>query len=1022
MLYWERCSFCGTQVQYDPETMTYIKCTGCGQISHFTSFEREQKRIRAQIEAGEQAKAALEQARQEKLEAEKRLGDAVSALAGIQSSQEAGRQALDQLLEGQAVGREGQAAVTALLQATRQESREGQDALNRLLQSAIRNQKTGEDKLTALQGLARDILRSQGKESALMEACNRRLEAGQGEMKALIREMSQWNQQTHQESKKRLEAIVQASDALQSSVEKIDGKVDALRRKADETRAAIAGFRGAWEQDKRNELTELYHRANNSRKDQRFDDAIREYRDVLVKGGKDAEVYWRIVLCHYCVVYQQDDEEKFIPTLLNPDLTDPGEITARQELERCISGTPVEAHYHQMLADIDRVLDRYRQVKDQMQYDVFISVKQSFENHRTTDSDIASDLYDHLTGLGLRVFNSRRCKKNIPLGRDAEPYIISALLSSRVLIVVGTSRNFMNAQWVRNEWSRFQWLMKKEAQRTGKSQRELFCYLSRDMSPYDIPRGLNPSRQAVIDSGDAYEIIDREMRRIFSQLQPAYPQPQPVYPQPQPVPTSGASKLTVMKVNLMYGNFDTVLKIHEEGLFSGTGDLTDVRFHLYALCAKYKVKNIQALGSVPADLSQEDYYITACAFAESAEDQALLQSLLRPQENQPTSPMEKKAEITPPSSLKETPSAAKTKKPALSKAEEAERLKQTQSEQELQKARMALLQVLAAILTSKKQEPSRRQPATQKPASSAPSAERKLLFCPACGKVNLFYPGVDTLVKCNTCGKVLFRAQEGQAAPENVQINCPRCRTPNAYMPGVDTYVKCTSCGHVLYRAPESKEKKAPPAAAKSYPINSYKKYLDCLEGYFLQTTNRKKVRLTQAQIEDFLKNNTLTSRFGITVQDVQEDLEKIYRKYGVQSQDPEGQTVVKGAEKVQINCPRCRTSNAYTPGVDTYVKCTSCGHVLYRAPENGEKKASPVTAKSYQIDSYEKYLAYLEAYFVRMTYTYTLRSKNRKKVRLTKEQIDDFVRNNALESRFGITALDVQIDLGKIYQKYGVL
>ena len=39
----------------------------------------------------------------------------------------------------------------------------------------------------------------------------------------------------------------------------------------------------------------------------------------------------------------------------------------------------------------------------------------------------------------------------------------------------------------------------------------------------------------------------------------------------------------------------------------------------------------------------------------------------------------------------------------------------------------------------------------------------------------------------------------------------------------------------------------------------------------------------------------------------------------------------------------------------------------------------------------------------------------------LTKEQIEAFVENNTLQSRFGITALDVQIDLGHIYQKYGV-
>lgn len=172
-----------------------------------------------------------------------------------------------------------------------------------------------------------------------------------------------------------------------------------------------------------------------------------------------------------------------------------------------------------------------------MHYDVFISVKQSYNGRHTIDSDIASDLYDHLTGLGLRVFNSRRSKRDIPLGRECEPYIISALLSSRVLIVVGTTAEFMNAQWVRNEWSRFQWLIRKEEKQYGRSERELFCYLGRGMSPHDIPRGLSPSKQAVIDGGDAYAILDAALMRVFSLTRPAAePVRFPAQPPPQSIP------------------------------------------------------------------------------------------------------------------------------------------------------------------------------------------------------------------------------------------------------------------------------------------------------------------------------------------------------------------------------------------------------------------------------------------------------------------------------------------------------
>ena len=115
--------------------------------------------------------------------------------------------------------------------------------------------------------------------------------------------------------------------------------------------------------------------------------------------------------------------------------------------------------------------------------DVFISSKELDENgERTRDSVLAPDIYYQLTEQGRRVFFSRISLEDIP-GTQYEPYIFAALNSAKVMIVVGTSTENLNAVWVKNEWSRFLAMMRKD-----KTKLLIPCY--RDMDPYDMPEQL----------------------------------------------------------------------------------------------------------------------------------------------------------------------------------------------------------------------------------------------------------------------------------------------------------------------------------------------------------------------------------------------------------------------------------------------------------------------------------------------------------------------------------------------------
>ncbi len=114
-------------------------------------------------------------------------------------------------------------------------------------------------------------------------------------------------------------------------------------------------------------------------------------------------------------------------------------------------------------------------------YDIFICYKETDENgERTIDSVLAQDVYDALCEKGYRVFFSRITLED-KLGQEYEPYIFAALNSAKVMLAFGTSYDYYNAVWVKNEWSRYLQLMTQD-----KSKHLIPCY--KDIDAYDMPK------------------------------------------------------------------------------------------------------------------------------------------------------------------------------------------------------------------------------------------------------------------------------------------------------------------------------------------------------------------------------------------------------------------------------------------------------------------------------------------------------------------------------------------------------
>lgn len=577
----ERCLYCGGDVYYHSR-QKLIKCEWCGETINTVKFENVLVRMQETEEENAQIKQRLAKAEKEKETANDRLFSALSALGQI---------------------------------------RDDQDVLGQMLHLLTGNQNDALGSLQFLKEISKRLIGSQNDIFARMTVVQdiasqiQKIDMDAQERQTVMSQFMLWSQQTQEEDLQRLQEIAASSDQLLQETQEIHAKVNDLREKSSHLQQTIDAFHTEYTRDKLQELQQLYHQAADFQHDLRFDTAEEYYHNVVTKGGADAEVYWRLIMCHYCLFYEKDDTGRLIPIILNPDLTDPAEMSLRKELDALMTAED-RPYYTTKLQEIDRILDKYRLLKGEVRYDIFISVKQDDNGHYTADSDVASDLYDFLKKQGLRVFNSRRTA--IPAGHEYEPYIISALLSSKVLIVVGTSPENMLSNWVKNEWSRFQWLQYRDKEKTGKTDRVLFCYLAKGMQAEQIPRALHPDRQAIYDGVKAHD----ELLAGISFLK--------VYKG-----GSGSHNLLLdfrlvadqMKFWLIQGKYDRVLskynELTETGLF-----LSQAQLHLLALCAEKQVIDIQQVVCSEVILDEEKEFKAAIMLCRSDEEKEKLKELL----------------------------------------------------------------------------------------------------------------------------------------------------------------------------------------------------------------------------------------------------------------------------------------------------------------------------------------------------------------------------------------------------------
>lgn len=228
--------------------------------------------------------------------------------------------------------------------------------------------------------------------------------------------------------------------------------------------------------------TKLFERANRLRFNCEFDKAASIYETIVSEYSEDAEGYWGLLLSKYGIEYVDDPVTgKKIPTCHRSSFDS---FMDDEDFEMVMeySDTLSKGVYREEAKNIENLRKSIIEVSGKEEpYDIFICYKETDDTgNRTLDSVLAQDVYDALSNKGYRVFFSRITLED-KLGVEYEPYIFAALNSAKVMLVFGTTYDYFNAVWVKNEWSRFLKLMVKD-----KKKYLIPCF--KNIDAYDIPK------------------------------------------------------------------------------------------------------------------------------------------------------------------------------------------------------------------------------------------------------------------------------------------------------------------------------------------------------------------------------------------------------------------------------------------------------------------------------------------------------------------------------------------------------
>lgn len=350
--------------------------------------------------------------------------------------------------------------------------------------------------------------------------------------------------------------------------------------------------------------TDLYERANNFRRNNEYDKASALYEYILNEDRTDAEAYWSLVLCKYGVEYVEDPySHKRIPTCNRTQFMS---ILSDEDYKQALiyADEYAKSIYEVEAAAIDALQKDILSVSNKEEpFDIFICYKEADNfGRRTRDSVLAQDLYGHLKSEGFKVFFARITLED-KIGSAYEPYIFAALQSAKVMIVLCTNAEHLNAVWVKNEWSRYLALIRSGAKKT------LIPVIS-NMEPYNLPNEfLHLQAQDLGKVGGIQDLI-RGIHKICNST-------------PSTTQAVGISSTNAVIRGMNFLEDGNALKAQEYFERALDTDPQCSSAYLGNLLIKFFKKNVDELKEITYDISEISEFKRALACANSKEREVL---------------------------------------------------------------------------------------------------------------------------------------------------------------------------------------------------------------------------------------------------------------------------------------------------------------------------------------------------------------------------------------------------------------
>jgi hypothetical protein len=252
------------------------------------------------------------------------------------------------------------------------------------------------------------------------------------------------------------------------------------------------------------EETALLYAAFQNLRQSNFFEAEQDFEDIVNRYTSNAMGYWGRLLAKFGIKYEEDYDGTKIPTCYATSIESVyHSLDYRKAMEFADEETQIIFKKHADYIENVR-LEWVEKAQKEAPYDIFISYKDSDAERnikRTEDSFAMQELYFQLQNKGYRVFFSRESLRE-KTGEKYEPYIFNALSTAKVMVVYGSDPEYINATWVKNEWTRYLKRMKEGQKKPGSL---IVAY--EGFSPYELPSALS-----------SLQCLDASEKRFYTDL------------------------------------------------------------------------------------------------------------------------------------------------------------------------------------------------------------------------------------------------------------------------------------------------------------------------------------------------------------------------------------------------------------------------------------------------------------------------------------------------------------------------